>query len=241
MSGSDISWAICKCAPCCRQTTTPAPHHSSFFTGQMPFLPPNQQRQSTEGNIKLVVSKKWCKIDMLLLHNTNRKYHIAYRFVPFPMTLDNFEGHSPVVGLIKCNLPNISATFCTVSTDTARRAVPQLHVDHVLVPFVLFDIVLPYLYCVWHPNPFKFRGVKKETLFHSNCNIGLWACNYFWPTVGMLVYFLCIWQECISKLSCSVRCSSLTSSRLWVDEWQFCNFVFIFVAIYSMAYWIVKD
>jgi len=26
----------------------PAPHHS-VFTGQMPFLPPNQQRQSTEG------------------------------------------------------------------------------------------------------------------------------------------------------------------------------------------------
>jgi len=23
----------------------------SFFTGQMPFLPPNQQHQSTEGNI----------------------------------------------------------------------------------------------------------------------------------------------------------------------------------------------
>jgi len=28
--------------------TSPAPHHS-VFTGQMPFLPPNQQRQSTEG------------------------------------------------------------------------------------------------------------------------------------------------------------------------------------------------
>jgi len=26
----------------------PTPHHS-FFTGRMPFLPPNQQRQSTEG------------------------------------------------------------------------------------------------------------------------------------------------------------------------------------------------
>jgi len=25
----------------------PAPHHC--FTGRMPFLPPNQQRQSTEG------------------------------------------------------------------------------------------------------------------------------------------------------------------------------------------------
>jgi len=29
--------------------TMPAPHRSVFFTGQMPFLPPNQQRQSTEG------------------------------------------------------------------------------------------------------------------------------------------------------------------------------------------------
>jgi len=28
--------------------TMPAPHHS-VFTGRMPFLPPNQQRQSTEG------------------------------------------------------------------------------------------------------------------------------------------------------------------------------------------------
>ena len=30
----------------------PVPHHS-VFTGPMPFLPPNQQRQSTEGNCKL--------------------------------------------------------------------------------------------------------------------------------------------------------------------------------------------
>jgi len=27
----------------------PAPHHSVFFTGWMPFLPPSQQRQSSEG------------------------------------------------------------------------------------------------------------------------------------------------------------------------------------------------
>jgi len=36
-------------APRSRQITTPAPHHSQFFTGRMPFLPLNQQRQSTEG------------------------------------------------------------------------------------------------------------------------------------------------------------------------------------------------
>jgi len=49
VSGSGISWAICKSALHSRQITTPAPHRQ-FFTGQMPFLPPNQQRQSTEGN-----------------------------------------------------------------------------------------------------------------------------------------------------------------------------------------------
>ena len=34
------------------QTYTPA-HHHSVFTGRMPFLPPNQQRQSTEGKLLL--------------------------------------------------------------------------------------------------------------------------------------------------------------------------------------------
>jgi len=41
--------------------TTPALHHS-FFTGWMPFLPPNQQRQSTEDK-KLsykLISKSVC-------------------------------------------------------------------------------------------------------------------------------------------------------------------------------------
>ena len=47
VSGSGISWAICKSAPRSRQITTPVPHHS-VFTGRMPFLPPSQQRQSTE-------------------------------------------------------------------------------------------------------------------------------------------------------------------------------------------------
>jgi len=54
VSGSGISWAIGKSAPRSRQITAPAPHYSSFFTGRMPFLPPNQQCQSTEGMILTV-------------------------------------------------------------------------------------------------------------------------------------------------------------------------------------------
>ena len=58
VSGSGISWAICKSAPRSRHITMPAPHHSVFFTGRMPFLPPNQQRQSTEGNLPYLTATK---------------------------------------------------------------------------------------------------------------------------------------------------------------------------------------
>jgi len=53
VSGSGISWAMCKSAPRSRQITTPAPHHS-VFKGRVPFMPPNQQRQSTEGTISSI-------------------------------------------------------------------------------------------------------------------------------------------------------------------------------------------
>jgi len=51
--GSGISRIACTSAssasfaPRSRQITTPAPHHS-IFTGQMLFLMPNEQQQSTE-------------------------------------------------------------------------------------------------------------------------------------------------------------------------------------------------
>jgi len=44
VSGCGISWAICKSAHHLSQITT------QFFTGQMPFLSPNQQHWSTEGS-----------------------------------------------------------------------------------------------------------------------------------------------------------------------------------------------
>ena len=49
MSSSSITWAICKSAPCLRQITMPAPHHSVFYRPDA--LPAAQQRESTEGII----------------------------------------------------------------------------------------------------------------------------------------------------------------------------------------------
>ena len=81
--------------------------------------------QAVTYTVKVVVSKKWREIDTLLLHTANRKYHMAYLVVPFPMTLDYFEGHLSNAGLMKCNSTNICATFSTVLTDTTHRAVPR--------------------------------------------------------------------------------------------------------------------
>jgi len=78
--------------------------------------------QAVTYTVIVVIAKKWSKIDTLLLNTTDRKYHMAYRFAMFPMSLDDLEGHLPVSGL-KCNSMNICATFCTVSTDMACHMV----------------------------------------------------------------------------------------------------------------------
>jgi len=78
---------------------------------------------------KIVVvglSKKWCRIDTLLLHITNRKHHMSYRFVPSPMTLNDLEGHSPVAGLIKCNSTNICAVQHFAWFQLTRRVARSL-------------------------------------------------------------------------------------------------------------------
>jgi len=49
VSGSGISWISLHLAP----DTEPRQHPTAqFFTGRMPFLPPNHQRQSTEEQLQ---------------------------------------------------------------------------------------------------------------------------------------------------------------------------------------------
>ena len=44
---SGISWAICKSAPCSRQITTPAPHHTVFLQAGCPSCHPTNQSKHT--------------------------------------------------------------------------------------------------------------------------------------------------------------------------------------------------
>jgi len=95
VSGSGISWAVCialcKSAPRSRQITTPAPHHS-VFTGRMPFLPPSQQRQSTEGISvgnesvpKIIINDKKCSVTV---------FNSSPGLSPFPLLSSTLPGPS---------------------------------------------------------------------------------------------------------------------------------------------------
>ena len=69
VSGSGFSWAMQVC------TSFQTDNHTitsplRFFTGWMPFLPPNQQRQSTEGkktDFKLTVTEYHCRINIFYI------------------------------------------------------------------------------------------------------------------------------------------------------------------------------
>ena len=89
VSGSGISWAICKSASRSRQITTPAPT-TQFFTGRMPFLPPNQQHQSTEGfssTYSRINYSCCCSSQVYTTYQTFRYWRVNRLFSPVMMSL----------------------------------------------------------------------------------------------------------------------------------------------------------
>ena len=95
MSGSGISWAICKSAPRCRQITTPAPQHS-VFTGRMPFLP----RQSTEGtsNMKKINAARGRSV----CNSQSRRRNSMQCLIVRDITITGLVGHDCLVNTDDC-------------------------------------------------------------------------------------------------------------------------------------------
>ena len=66
VSGSGISWAICKSAPCSRQITTPAPYHSIFY------------RPDALPATKPTASKHWRHILFNAVQNYRSIHHVDH-------------------------------------------------------------------------------------------------------------------------------------------------------------------
>ena len=56
VSGSGISWAICKSAPSSRQITTPAPHHLVFLQAGCPSCRPTNSVKALKANCSGTIS-----------------------------------------------------------------------------------------------------------------------------------------------------------------------------------------
>ena len=67
---------------------------------------------------KVLISRKRCKTEIYLQWKTNRKSYMAYQMAATVVTLNNFEGHSQVAGLFKCNPSIICAAFYAISTNS---------------------------------------------------------------------------------------------------------------------------
>ena len=62
VSGSGISWATCKSAPCSRQITAPAPHHSVFLQAGCPSCRPTNSVKALKATITWTLLQIHCRI-----------------------------------------------------------------------------------------------------------------------------------------------------------------------------------
>jgi len=106
VSGSGISWATCKSAPCPMQITMASPHHSDF-TGQMPSCHPTNSIRAMNPSMKnsIYLNDEF--------HNFTAKSR-AQKVLPSPM-----NENKPLQSL---SLPALSVTVRPV-TGVARLSI----------------------------------------------------------------------------------------------------------------------
>ena len=123
VSGNGIRWAICKSAPCSRQITTPAPHHSIFYRlDALPAAHPTVSKHARHLNTKLHSRLRWQREYLV-----EQKYlQGCHQYSPArhsPATLD-CTPYASITILLQtshrpCNASWISITSDIVPWDTA--------------------------------------------------------------------------------------------------------------------------
>jgi len=89
VSGSGISWAMCKSAPHSRQITTPAPHHSVFYRPDaLPAAEPTASKHITPSLSVILVSQITLVSVLVLVYN----YSLVLVFRRILVLVFTFEG-----------------------------------------------------------------------------------------------------------------------------------------------------
>ena len=96
VSGSGISWAICKSAPCPRQITMPAPHHLVFLQNRCPSCRPTNSIRalkdaSTEGSYVLNRGHSISWIRIWIHSETGFRFSDTCRMMPLLFIYDGLS------------------------------------------------------------------------------------------------------------------------------------------------------
>ena len=162
MNGSGISWAMCKSTPRLRQITMPASHHS-VFTGRMPFLPPNQQRQSTEGiqssscyQWYILIGTQWYQLPEFIPSNSNSRPQLHQHFCLHSTCHLNNE----TFPLAPVALKPISTLVCPVLVTRCTQPLQtNVFITLYMLPFIALHFLYPllttssllnYYQCLYH-------------------------------------------------------------------------------------------
>jgi len=105
----------------------------AFVAFNFNFLPKMTECASESGSVsKMMQDRHVCAAH----HEQKLSYGLSIRVVS--IDLNDLECHSPVAGLLKYNLANICATFCTVSTATAASFGPSATAELLLIIILTF-------------------------------------------------------------------------------------------------------
>ena len=90
VSGSGISWAMCKSGPCSRQTAMPAPHHSVFLQAGCPSCRPTNSVKALKASEKYLFAnnnhaRRFCTYDCYLQINTSYAWQWECEWLIFPV------------------------------------------------------------------------------------------------------------------------------------------------------------
>jgi len=122
VSGSGISWAMCKSAPRSRQITMPAPHRSVFYRPDA--LPATQP----------TASKHWRQLSLdVLSANTREQSHFAYSILSFA----------------NVNMGNDISVANPAANSNYRQCTKCKEKPHVNVHYTIIKLI--YNVC-WHCN-----------------------------------------------------------------------------------------
>ena len=105
VSGSSISWAVCKSAPRSRQITTPAPHHSVFYR---PDALPAAQPTASKHWRHTVVNKKISAAQQILNKSKEWSVSISWQY----LRQSTFQQRRPWL-VYHTERPPVSTTWCS--------------------------------------------------------------------------------------------------------------------------------